>query len=140
MSRTSCDGASTSLSNRLFFADADQVIHVIPVAPAQQSGTVEAAVTPEHDAGIRPVLPNELHQQGQNGPAVAAVAAVTGAQVAHQQVAAAEYVQWKVTMVIVIGVKELAGLVAMNRNIGAIKIQHDFLRRRLVLFDKVMPK
>src|SRR5690606_29759220 len=59
-------------------AEAHQIVHVVPVAPAQQSGTVKAAVTPEHDAGIRPVLPNELHQQGQNGPAVAAVASVAG--------------------------------------------------------------
>ena len=87
-----------------------------------------------------PVLTNELHQLGQNGPAMTAIAAITGSQVAHQQVTAAEYVQWKVTMVIVIGVKELSGLIAMNRDIGTVKIQHDFLRRCLVLFDEMLPQ
>ena len=121
-------------------ADADQIVHVVPVAPAQQSGTVKAAVTPEHDAGIRPVLPDELHQQGQNGPAVAAVTAAAGAQVAHQQVTAAEHVQRKVAVVVVISVKELAGLVAMHRNVGAIEVQHDFLGWGVVLLNEVMPQ
>src|SRR5690606_39558069 len=91
-------------------------------------------------AGSRTVLPNDLHEQGQNGPTVAAVASVAGAQVAYQQMATAEHVQWEVTMVIVVGVKDLAGLVAMHRNIGAIKIQHNFLGWSLVLFNEVMPQ
>jgi hypothetical protein len=121
-------------------ADADQVIDVVAVTPAQQSGTIEAAVTPKHDAGIRPVLADEAHQQGQNGPAVVAVASVTGAQVAHQQVTAAKHVQWEVTMVIVVGVKEFAGLVAMHWEVSAIEVQHDLLRWFVVLLDEVVPE
>ena len=41
---------------------------------------------------------------------------------------------------VVIPVKELTRLVAVHRNIGAVKIQHDFLRRLFVLFNKVVPE
>ena len=37
-------------------ADAHQVIHTVSVTPAQHSSTIEAAVTPEQDAGIGSVL------------------------------------------------------------------------------------
>ena len=40
-------------------------------------------------------------------------------------------------MVIVVGVKELAELVAMHRNVGAVKIQHDLLGG--LLFNEVLP-
>jgi hypothetical protein len=41
-------------------------------------------------------------------------------------------------MMIVVGIKELAGLVAMHRNVGAVKIQHDFFWWGLVLLNKVV--
>src|SRR5690606_7887175 len=43
-------------------------------------------------------------------------------------------------LVIVVGVKELAGLVAMHWNISAIEVQHNFLGWSLVLFNEVMPQ
>ena len=43
-------------------------------------------------------------------------------------------------MMIVAGIKELAGLVAMHRNVGAIKIQHDVFWWGLVLLNKVVPE
>ena len=53
---------------------------------------------------------------------------------------ATEHVQREVTMMIVAGIKELAGLVAMHRNVGAIKIQHDVFWWGLVLLNKVVPE
>jgi len=43
-------------------------------------------------------------------------------------------------VVVVVGIKELARLVAVHRDVGTVKIQHDFLRRFLVLLDEVMPQ
>ena len=53
---------------------------------------------------------------------------------------ATEHVQREVTMMIVVGIKELAGLVAMHRNVGAVKIQHDVFWWGLVLLNKVVPE
>ncbi|GAB3347563.1 hypothetical protein GCM10027512_19580 [Chromohalobacter beijerinckii] len=43
-------------------------------------------------------------------------------------------------MVIVITVKELAGLLAMHGDVGAIKVQHDLLWWFVMLFNEVMPQ
>ena len=69
-----------------------------------------------------------------------AVAVVTGAQIAHQQMAATEDIQREVAVVIVIAVKELAGLLAVHGNIVVIKVQHDLLGWLVMLLNEVMPQ
>ena len=43
-------------------------------------------------------------------------------------------------MVVVVAVEELARLLAVNRDISTIKVQHDFCRWLLVLLDEVVPQ
>ena len=121
-------------------ADADDVIDVIPVAPIQNPWAIKAAVTTEYDTGIRPVLPDKLHQQRQNGPAVAAVTAIAGAQVTDQEMATTKHVQREVAMVVVVAIEELAGLIPVDRNIGTVKVQHDLLGWFVMLLDEVVPE
>merc|ERR1711964_309895 len=116
------------------------VIHLVAIAPGQQSGLAEVGVAPEYDPGLWPILANKSHQQRQNGPAVPGITSIAGAQIAHQQVPTAEDVKREVAVMVVIPVKELTRLVAVHRNIGAVKIQHDFLGRLLMLLDKVVPE
>lgn len=71
---------------------------------------------------------------------MAAVTSVAGEQVTYQQVTAAENIQREVTVVIVVGIEELAGLVAMHWHIGAIKIQHGLLRWFVMQLNEVMPQ
>merc|ERR1712000_301717 len=97
------------------------------------AGLAEVGVAPEHDPGLWPILANKSHQQRQNGPAVPGITSIAGAQIAHQQVPTAEDVKREVAVMVVIPVKELTRLVAVHRNIGAVKIQHDFLGRLLML-------
>ncbi len=48
-------------------------------------------------------------------------------------------IHW-ILLLIVVGVEELAGLVAVHRDIGAVEIQHDFIGWFVVLFVEVMPQ
>ena len=43
-------------------------------------------------------------------------------------------------MVVVVAVEELARLLAVNRDIGTVKVQHNFRRWLLVLLNEVVPK
>ncbi len=70
---------------------------------------------------------------------MAAVVSVVCAQMTHQNVTSAEHLQLKARMLMV-GGEKLAGLVSMNRNVGALKIQHDFSGRSFVLLNEVMPQ
>ena len=54
--------------------------------------------------------------------------------------AATENIQREVAVVIVIAVKELAGLLAVHGNIVVIKVQHDLLGWLVMLLNEVMPQ
>ncbi len=87
-------------------ADVDKIIGIVPVTPAQYPRVMKTTVTTEHDADIRPVLPDKARQ---NSSAVPAIAAAACAQVTGQKVATTEHVQREVAIVVIVAIEELAG-------------------------------
>ena len=122
------------------FAEPDQVVHAVAVTPFEQPGAIEAGIAAEHDPGSRPVLADDAHQQRQDRPAVAGIAVIARAQVADQQVAAAEHVQRQVAVVIVVPVKVLDRLLTVQRNIGTIEIQNQLFWWHLMLVNELLPQ
>src|SRR5690606_17210556 len=92
---------------------ADDVLHVGPLAPAQQTLTTESGVAPDDDPYIRPGLTQPRHQQPQHGRCMPGTVNAAGSQQAGQHRLAAEHVQRQVAVVIVIGVELLELLFAM---------------------------
>ena len=104
-------------------SDADDVSHVVPVAPIQHPVTTEAGVAAEDDADRGPALTHGLDQQRQDGPGMLGSIDLARAQVTDQQLLSAKDIQRQETIVVVIAVEKATFLLAMNGIIGCIKIQ-----------------
>lgn len=123
------------------WSQTDDITDVVPVAPPHQTPATEITVASEDNTHVRPDLAKAGDQQLQNRPAVLGGIALGGPQVRHQQLIAAEDIQRQKAIVIIVPMEESADLMAINRIIGRIEFQDQFLRGALPaggneLFDK----
>lgn len=54
-----------------------------------------------------------------------------------QQVLAAEHIQWQIAVAVVIAMKEAAFLLAVQRVVGGVEVQHEFFGRALEAGDEL---
>jgi hypothetical protein len=83
-------------------------------------------------------LPQSLHQQLEDRAGVPGRVAVGGAQVGDQQLVAAEDVQGQEAVVVVVAVEEPPLLVAVNRRVGGVEVQHQALGGLLERGDELL--
>ena len=115
---------------------AHDVVHAVALAPAEHLPAAEARVAAEDDLHVRPHLAEALHQQGQDGPGVPGRVDVGGAQIGHQQLAAAEDVEGQEAVLVVVAVEEAADLVTVDGIVGGVEVQDQFLGGRVVGGDE----
>ena len=109
---------------------ADDVVHGVALAPAEQPPAAEARIRPHDDAHAGPGLAQAPDQELQDGPRMLRRVDVGPAQIGHQQMVASEDVERQEAIVIVVAVEEAPLLMAVHRIVGGVDIEHDLLRRR----------
>ncbi len=109
--------------------DADDIVHIMPVAPVQHAVAAEAGIPAQDDPHLRPDPAQAPHQQGQDRPGVFGAVDVRGPQVADQKLIATEHIKRQETVVVVIGQKETALLMAVNRIVGGVEVEDQFVGR-----------
>jgi hypothetical protein len=112
------------------FGQADEVVDVVVIAPAQQPPAAEAGVGAENNLHPGPGLAQALHQQVEDGAAVPGGVDVAGAKITHQQVLTAKNVEGQEAPVAVVTVKVAALLVAVDAVVGRVEIEDELGRRR----------
>ena len=100
--------------------------------PAEQVIPAKARVGPDDDRDLRPALPNPADDPFQFLHRSRGPIDIGTPQPGAQQMLPREDVQREITVVAVVTVKEPAFLLAMDRVVGRIQIQHDLLGRRFV--------
>ncbi len=109
--------------------DADDIVHIMPVAPVQHAVAAEAGIPAQDDPHLRPGLAQAPHQQGQDRPGVFGAVDVRGPQVADRKLIATEHIKRQETVVVVIALKETALLVAVNRIVGGVEVEDQLVGR-----------
>ena len=117
---------------------ADDVVHIGTFAVVDDALTAKARVTAKHDAHLGPLLAQPLDQQFQNGRAVLGPIDAAGSQVGAQQLLAAEDVQRQVAVGVVVAVEELALLLAVQRVVGGVKVEHQLFGGALEAGDELL--
>ena len=108
--------------------------------PAEQVIPAKARVGPDDDRDLRPALPNPADDPFQFLHRSRGPIDIGTPQPGAQQMLPREDVQREITVVAVVSVKEPAFLLAMDRVVGRIQIQHDLLGRRFVgLHEGIAP-
>ena len=100
--------------------------------PAEQVIPAKARVGPDDDRDLRPALPNPADDPFQFLHRSRGPIDIGTPQPGAQQMLPREDVQREITVVAVVTVKEPAFLLAMDRVVGRIQIQHHLLGRRFV--------
>ena len=112
--------------------EAEQVVNAVLLAPGHQRLAGETAVAAQDDAHPRPAgtdpADDARHLLDRAGGGVD----VGAPELRRQQVAAAEDVKRQVAVTVVVAVKEPTLLVAVQRIVGGVEIEHDLLRRPIV--------
>ena len=119
---------------------ADDVMHIVALAPRQQQRAAETGVAAEDDAHARPRLAQPGDQQFQNRRRMQRRVLLRRTQVGDQQLLAAEHVQRQEAVVVVVGTEVTPFLIAVNQIVGGVEVEHQFFRRALErsneLFDQ----
>ena len=119
-------------------AHADDVIHVVALAPGQQQRTAEAGVAAKDDAHPRPRLAQPGDQQFQDRRRMQRRVLLRRAQVGDQQLLAAEHVQRQEAVVVVVAAEVTPSLIAMDQIVGGVEVQHQFFRGLLERRDELL--
>src|SRR3546814_2798339 len=93
------------------------LLHAGPLAPADQSLTTEPRVTPDDDPQLGPGLAQPIHQQTQDCCGMLGTIDAAGPQQASEHRLAAEHVQGQIAVMVVVAVKLLELLIAMQRHV-----------------------
>jgi hypothetical protein len=109
----------------------DDVVHARALAPVDDALAAKARVASEDKAHVGPHLTQPRDQQLQNSRGVLCAVDAAGPQVRAQQLLAAEHVQRQVAVAVVVAVEEAALLLAVQRVVGGVEVQHQFLGRDL---------
>ena len=109
---------------------AEHIVDAIVLAPRHQRLAGKAAVGPQDDLHLRPALADLSDDARRLFYGSGRGVDVGAAQLGCEQVPAAEDVEWKITIAIVVAVEEAALLVAVQGIVGGVEVEDDALGRR----------
>jgi hypothetical protein len=115
---------------------AEQVIDAVVLAPGHQVLAGKAAVAANHDGHLLPDGTDAGNDAGQVLQGAGAGVDGGGPQQGQQGMIATKDVQMKITIGIVIAVKETAPLVAVPLEVGRVQVQEDARRRHHLLLQE----
>ena len=118
--------------------EANDVVDLQALAGVEQLRSAKVPIPAQHDLHIRPVCAQPAHQQPQNGGSVMRAATVRRAQVAHQQMLAAEDVQRQKTVAAIKATEVTPGLLAVDEIVGGVEVQGQPLRGRVERGDELL--
>ena len=108
---------------------AEQVVDPVGLAPGHQRLPREAAVAAQHDPHPRPagadLADDARHLLDGAGGGVD----VGAPELGRRQMPAAEHIERQVAVAVVVAVEEPPLLVAVQRIVGGVEVEHDLLRR-----------
>ena len=116
--------------------EAEQVVDAVVLAPGHQGLPREAAVAAQDDPHLRPAGADladdarHLLDRASRGVDVGAP------ELGRQQMPAAEHIERQVAVAVVVAVEEPSLLVAVQRVVGGVEIEHDLLRRLRVRVEE----
>ena len=114
----------------------EQKIDPVGFAPTHQVFAAETTITAHYDLHVRPVLPNVGDDADQMLKQPGRGVDVRGPQQSQQGMIATEDVQRQIAVGIVIAMEETPELMAVQRIVGGIDIQHDLFGRHEVLLQE----
>jgi hypothetical protein len=100
------------------------------LAPRHDRLAAEAGVAAHEDAHVRPLLAQHRHDALELVNGAGRSVDVGPPQPGHQQVVAAEDVERQVAVVAVVAVEEVPFLLAVQRVVGGVEVEHDLLGSR----------
>ena len=122
---------------------AEQVSDTIGLAPRHQLLAAEARIAAQHDPHLRPAGPDAGDDPGDLVDRAGGPVDVGGAQLGAEQEPAAEDVERQVAIAVVVAMEEArsaraphAFLLAVDRVVGGVEVEHDLLRRSLVAIEE----
>ena len=119
------------LPQPLVARQAEEVIDLVLVgfAPGHQFLAAEAGVGAQHDLHLRPALAQLGHDAARLPRPRRRRILVGRPEPRAQQLIAGEDVQRQIAVAVVVAVEEALRLMAVERDVGRVQIEHDLLRR-----------
>jgi hypothetical protein len=115
---------------------AKHVVDAVCLTPSHQLVVGEAAVGAENDARARPFLADPSDNARDLFDRAITARDVGTPLAGQQQVPPAEHVERQVAVLFIIAVEEPAFLLAVQRNVGVVEIQHDLARCAFMRFEE----
>ena len=115
---------------------AEHVVDAVRFAPTHQLVIGEAAVAAQDDAHTRPAPTDLRDNAGDLLDRAITARDVRTPLAGQQQVPTAEHVERQVAVLFIVAVEEPSLLLAVQRDVGVVEIQHDLARRTVVRFEK----
>ena len=120
---------SISSASRALRGQAEHEVHAICLAPRHQALAREARIAAHQDADPRPARPDPADDARQLDIGSGRPVDVRAPQLGRQQMPAARHVQRQIAVAVVIAVEEPAFLLAVQRIVRRIEVEHDLPRR-----------
>ena len=135
-------GLEGRLGRRQLFGDLGQeprvlgqtqeVVHPVGLAPGHEILAGKARIRAQHDPGSGPARADPRHDALDFLPGPGGAIDVGAPELGRQQVLAAEDIERQIAVAVIVAVEETALLVAVDRVVGGVEIEDDFLGRLLV--------
>jgi len=117
---------------------AQHVLDAVSLAPSHDGFPREAGVGADPDLHLRPARPDLLHDPGEILDGAGRAVDVAAAQLGAEQKRATEDVEREVAVVPVVAVEEPAFLLAVERIVRRVEVEHDPERRLLMSVQEVL--
>ena len=115
-------------------------MHLVGFTPAHQLFAAEAGIAAQHDAHLGPLGPQLGHDASDLIQRARRSVHVAGTKPRAQQLITGEDVERQVAVAVVISMKKALWLMAVERDVGRIQIEHNLLRRFGVRLDEQIAK
>ena len=118
----------------------EHVIDLVGLAPGHQGLAREAGIGAQHDLHLRPAVldlsRDAIHLLDCPGASVD----VGTPELGGDEMPAAEHIEQQIAVAVVVAVKEAAFLIAVQRIVGGVEVEHDPARRFLMRVEKQVDK
>ena len=115
---------------------AEHVVDLVGLAPGHQGLAGKAGIGAQHDLHPRPARADLRHDARHLLDRPGAAVDVRAPQLRRQKMPAAEHVKRQIAVAVVVAVKEPAFLLAVQRIVGGVEVEHDLARRLGVRVEK----